>query len=65
MPRKVWQASPKDAAGTMGIWKTEPAEERMTFGLEESTLPLTLTIARAPIASAVRMMVPALPGSLP
>ena len=48
-----------------GRWKTEPALARTTFGLVTSAVPATVSTARAPMASAVRMMVPTFPGSRP
>ena len=46
-----------------GICQSEPAVARTTFGEYISTLPGDVMTASTPIASAVRSMVPALPGS--
>ena len=48
---------------TTGVWKIDPAEARTVFGLVGSTVPSQHTTASTPAASAVRIMVPALPGS--
>ena len=48
---------------TTGTWKSEPAEARTVFGLVGSTVPSQQTTASTPAASAVRIIVPALPGS--
>ncbi len=48
---------------TTGTWKSEPAEARTVFGLVGSTVPSQHTTAPTPEASAVRIIVPALPGS--
>ncbi len=53
-------ASPPD---TTGRWKTDPAEARTVLGLVGSTDPSQWITAPIPAASAVRIMVPALPGS--
>lgn len=46
-----------------GIWKSDPAVERTTFGDSGSTVSPAKITASAPTASAMRMIVPALPGS--
>jgi len=56
-------ASAKETPVTTGRWKSEPAVARTTLGLVTSTLPWQATTAAAPAASAIRMRVPALPGS--
>src|SRR3954454_7573730 len=47
----------------MPTWNSEPAEARTVFALYGSTLVPASTTPAAPTASAVRMIVPALPGS--
>ena len=46
-----------------GMWKSDPAVDRTTFGASGSTVSPAKITASAPSASAMRMMVPALPGS--
>ena len=48
---------------TTGTWKSDPADARTVFGLVGSTVPSQQTTASTPAASAVRIIVPALPGS--
>ena len=48
---------------TTGRWNSEPAVERITFGLKMSTQSSTSTTPAQPAASAERITVPALPGS--
>ena len=45
------------------MWNSDPAEARTVFGLVGSTVPWQQTTASTPAASAVRIMVPTLPGS--
>src|SRR5437588_1794929 len=48
---------------TTGTWKSAPAEARTVFGLVTSTEPRQKITPWAPAASALRIRVPALPGS--
>ena len=48
---------------TTGTWNNDPADDRTVFGLVGSTLPSQHTTAPTPVASAVRIIVPTLPGS--
>ena len=61
--REPGPAAPRVAQSTTGRWNRLPALDRTALPLYGSTPPSTNT-ASAPAASAVRMIVPALPGSL-
>ena len=59
----AWTASPGSTPVAMGRWKSEPAVERTHLPLCGSTDPSVRITPLAPMASAERMIVPALPGS--
>ena len=62
-PRRVPITVAGSPPTTTGMWKMDPAEARTVFGLVGSTVPSQHTTASTPEASAVRIMVPAFPGS--
>src|SRR5437764_769158 len=62
-PRRVVAAARVSAPRTTGRWNRLPAVARTHFGLSGSTDSPARTTASAPTASAVRITVPALPGS--
>ena len=62
-PRSASIADPGGPPATTGTWNSDPAEDRTVFGLVGSTVPSQHTTAPTPEASAVRIIVPAFPGS--
>src|ERR1700734_3824180 len=65
-PRDASSATVAAAAppATTGTLNRDPAVARTVFGLVGSTVPSQHTTASTPAASAVRITVPRLPGSL-